>query len=144
RVARAGREAVARGRREGARDQPAVPGRNPRARRHPAARALNRRCLAAGAGGVRHQLSGTDIALSSNDRIQRRGGAMNVQVTGLLGLIVLVLDVYAIVKIVGSGASTGSKVLWVVLILLLPFIGLILWWLLGPGSPVRDSRVARR
>ena len=69
---------------------------------------------------------------------------MNVQVTGLLGLIVLILDVYAIVKIVGSGASTGSKVLWVVLILLLPFIGLILWWLFGPGSPVREARIARR
>jgi hypothetical protein len=59
---------------------------------------------------------------------------MNVEVTGLLGLSLLVLDVYAIVKIIGSGASTGSKVLWVVLILLLPLLGLILWWLLGPKS----------
>lgn len=41
-------------------------------------------------------------------------------------------DVYAIVKIVQSTASTGAKVLWVVLILLLPVLGLILWWLLGP------------
>jgi hypothetical protein len=41
----------------------------------------------------------------------------------LLGLIVLILDVYAIVKIVGGGRSTGQKVLWVVLILLLPLLG---------------------
>ncbi len=59
---------------------------------------------------------------------------MNVEVSGLLGLILLVLDVFAIVKTIGSGASTGTKVLWVVLILLLPLVGLILWWLLGPKS----------
>jgi hypothetical protein len=57
---------------------------------------------------------------------------MGIEVGGLLGLIILVLDVYAIVKVVGSSASTGTKVLWVVLILLLPVIGLILWALLGP------------
>jgi hypothetical protein len=62
---------------------------------------------------------------------------MNVEVSGLLGLILLVLDVFAIVKTIGSGASTGTKVLWVVLILLLPLLGLILWWLLGPKSPAR-------
>jgi hypothetical protein len=59
---------------------------------------------------------------------------MGIEVGGLLGLIILVLDVYAIVKTVGSGASTGSKVLWVVLILLLPVLGLILWALMGPKS----------
>jgi hypothetical protein len=62
---------------------------------------------------------------------------MNVEVSGLLGLILLVLDVFAIVKTIGSGASTGTKVLWVVLILLLPLVGLILWWLLGPKSATR-------
>lgn len=51
---------------------------------------------------------------------------------GLLGFVILVLDVYAIVKIVGSGASTGTKVLWIVLILLLPLLGVILWALFGP------------
>jgi hypothetical protein len=57
---------------------------------------------------------------------------MGIEVGGLLGLVILVLDVYAIVKVVGSSASTGTKVLWVVIILLLPVIGLILWALLGP------------
>ena len=59
---------------------------------------------------------------------------MGIEVGGLLGLIILVLDVYAIVKTIGSGASTGTKVLWVVLILLLPVLGLILWALMGPKS----------
>jgi hypothetical protein len=49
----------------------------------------------------------------------------------LLGLIILILDVWAIVRIVQSGAETGVKVLWVVVILLLPVLGLILWLLLG-------------
>ncbi|MCG6860926.1 MAG: PLDc N-terminal domain-containing protein [Chromatiaceae bacterium] len=56
---------------------------------------------------------------------------MGVEVGGLLGLIILILDVWAIVRIVQSGAETGVKVLWVVVILLLPVLGLILWLLLG-------------
>lgn len=57
---------------------------------------------------------------------------MGIEVGGLLGFIVLVLDIWAIVRVLQSGASTGSKVLWVVLILLMPVVGLILWWLMGP------------
>jgi hypothetical protein len=57
---------------------------------------------------------------------------MSIEVTGLFGLIWLALTVYAMVKIVQSHAGTGSKVLWIVLILLLPVLGLILWALLGP------------
>lgn len=50
---------------------------------------------------------------------------------GIIGLIILILDIIAIVEIVGSGKSTGEKVLWIVIILLLPLIGLILYYLLG-------------
>ena len=54
--------------------------------------------------------------------------------SGLIGLVILIADIYAIVKILGSGASTGAKVLWVIIILLLPVIGFILWLLMGPGG----------
>jgi hypothetical protein len=57
---------------------------------------------------------------------------VGIEVSGLLGLVILVLDIWAIVRTVQSGASTGSKVLWIVLILLLPVVGLLLWLLLGP------------
>ncbi len=57
---------------------------------------------------------------------------MGVEVTGLMGLIILVLAVWAIVNTAGSVASTGQKVLWIVLILVLPVIGFIFWFLLGP------------
>jgi len=54
------------------------------------------------------------------------------ELTGLFGLLLLIADVYAIVKVVGSAASTGAKVFWVVLIILLPLLGFLLWLLLGP------------
>lgn len=57
---------------------------------------------------------------------------MGIEVGGLIGLVILVLDVWAIVRIVQGGAGTGAKVFWVVLILLLPFIGLLIWLLAGP------------
>lgn len=52
---------------------------------------------------------------------------MGIEVTGLLGLIVLVLDVWAIVKTLDSRNTTGTKVFWILLILMLPVLGLILW-----------------
>ncbi|TVR83602.1 MAG: hypothetical protein EA405_03940 [Rhodospirillales bacterium] len=57
---------------------------------------------------------------------------MGIEVGGLLGLLLLVLNVYAIVKTVGSGASTGAKVFWVVIILIFPLLGFVLWLLFGP------------
>lgn len=54
--------------------------------------------------------------------------------SGIFGLIVLIADVYAIVKTIQSGASTGAKVFWVVIILLLPVLGFVLWLLFGPSS----------
>ena len=57
---------------------------------------------------------------------------MGIEVGGLGGLIILILNVYAIVKIIGSNASTASKVGWTVLVLLLPLVGVILWFLFGP------------
>jgi hypothetical protein len=59
---------------------------------------------------------------------------MGVEVGGLLGLIILIADVWAIVKTVQSGASTGAKVVWIVLILVLPVLGLLLWLLAGPKN----------
>jgi hypothetical protein len=52
---------------------------------------------------------------------------MGIEVTGLLGLIILVLDIWAIVKTLDSGNTTGAKVFWIILILLLPVLGFILW-----------------
>jgi len=50
---------------------------------------------------------------------------------GIFGLVILVLDIVAIVDCVQRSMDTGMKVLWIVLIVLLPIIGLILYFLLG-------------
>ena len=57
---------------------------------------------------------------------------MDIEVGGLFGLLILVGDVWAIINVVQSRTSTGGKVLWIVLVLLLPLIGLIIWLLAGP------------
>jgi hypothetical protein len=53
---------------------------------------------------------------------------------GLWGLIVLVADVWALVNILQSGADTGTKVLWTVLVIFLPVLGFILWYFIGPKT----------
>ena len=53
---------------------------------------------------------------------------------GLGGIIILIADVWAIVNIFQSGASTGNKVLWTVLVVVLPIVGFILWFFLGPRT----------
>lgn len=51
----------------------------------------------------------------------------------IVGLLIFIGDVYGIVRTLQSRAKTDQKILWVLLILLLPVIGLILWFLMGPG-----------
>ncbi|HEY2464313.1 MAG TPA: PLD nuclease N-terminal domain-containing protein [Steroidobacteraceae bacterium] len=53
---------------------------------------------------------------------------------GLFGLVVLIADVWAIVNIFQSGADTGNKVLWIVVVFLLPLLGFILWYIWGPKT----------
>jgi hypothetical protein len=57
---------------------------------------------------------------------------MGIEVGGLFGVLLLIADVWAIVKTVQSGASTGAKAFWVVLIIILPLLGFILWLIFGP------------
>ena len=55
---------------------------------------------------------------------------------GILGLLILIGDIWAIISIFQSGASNEKKALWIVLVVLLPVVGLILWYFLGPRSGV--------
>ncbi|MGR3761899.1 PLDc N-terminal domain-containing protein [Roseobacteraceae bacterium NS-SX3] len=57
---------------------------------------------------------------------------------GLLGLIILIADLYAIYQVLTSGASTAAKVIWTLVILILPVVGLIAWLIAGPrGSSAK-------
>lgn len=50
---------------------------------------------------------------------------------GILGLIVLVLDIIAIVDVVKSSMETGKKALWILGILIVPIIGMVLYFVIG-------------
>ena len=52
----------------------------------------------------------------------------------LFSLLVLVADVWAILNIAQSRESTAAKAVWIVLVLLLPVLGFIIWYFAGPKS----------
>lgn len=52
---------------------------------------------------------------------------------GIIGVLILIADIYAILQIVKSSASDGKKALWIAVVLVLPILGLIIWFLAGPG-----------
>ena len=58
-----------------------------------------------------------------------------MEVPGILGILILIADIYAILKIAKSSASDGKKALWIAIVLVLPILGVIVWYLLGPSRP---------
>jgi hypothetical protein len=56
---------------------------------------------------------------------------------GLLGLLHLIVAIWAIINIIGSGASTLGKIFWTLFVLLFPLVGLIVWFFVGPKSSSR-------
>jgi hypothetical protein len=50
----------------------------------------------------------------------------------LLGVGIFVADIWAIVKTLQSPVTPGTKALWVLVIFLLPVIGLVIWFFMGP------------
>ncbi|MHA6161314.1 PLDc N-terminal domain-containing protein [Pseudomonas sichuanensis] len=56
---------------------------------------------------------------------------------GLVGLVILALDIWAVLNVLKSGAEVGIKVLWILLIVLLPVLGLIIWAIAGPRGNLR-------
>ena len=52
----------------------------------------------------------------------------------VFGLIIFVLDIWAIASIINSGASGGKKIIWVLVVAILPVVGLIAWWFAGPKA----------
>lgn len=52
----------------------------------------------------------------------------------IIGLIIFVLDIFAIIKIIQSSASGLEKILWILGVLIFPVLGLIVWFFAGPGD----------
>ena len=57
---------------------------------------------------------------------------MNFGYGGIVGLLILAGDIWAIINIFQSPASNEKKLMWILVVVLLPLLGLILWFLLGP------------
>jgi hypothetical protein len=91
-----------------------------------------RNCLAIAASGQRGAaLKGANDAEGENSTMFYTG------YNSLFGLLVLAGDIWAIINIFQSSASNERKLLWTLVVVLLPLLGLILWYFLGP----RDGRV---
>ncbi|MFC3527569.1 PLDc N-terminal domain-containing protein [Paracoccus mangrovi] len=52
----------------------------------------------------------------------------------IFGIIIFALDVWAIASIINTNESNGTKLLWILLVALLPVVGLIIWWFAGPKA----------
>ena len=54
--------------------------------------------------------------------------------TAIFSLLILIADIWAIINIIQSNESAGTKALWVVLVLVLPILGLVIWYFSGPKA----------
>ena len=52
----------------------------------------------------------------------------------ILGVLILIGDIWALLNILQSSVGNDKKLLWVVVVVLLPVIGLILWFFMGPRN----------
>ncbi len=52
----------------------------------------------------------------------------------ILGIIIFALDVWAIASVINTNETTGTKILWIALIAILPVLGLIIWYFAGPKA----------
>lgn len=57
-----------------------------------------------------------------------------MEIGGLFGVIILLADIFAIIKVWKSRAPDSHKILWIIAIALLPVIGLVVWYFAGPGD----------
>ena len=55
----------------------------------------------------------------------------------LFGIVILVMDIWAIAQVINTNEGTGTKLLWILLIAILPILGLIIWYFAGPKSNLK-------
>ncbi len=53
---------------------------------------------------------------------------------GIIGLVVLILDIIAIVSILGAAKDVAWKLIWTLVVLVLPVLGMLLYFLIGKGT----------
>jgi len=59
---------------------------------------------------------------------------MSIEISGLGGLLLMALNIWAFVSIIGSSDSVVHKVLWCLSVLILPLVGFLIWLIAGPRA----------
>ena len=59
---------------------------------------------------------------------------MSIGYNSLWGLLVLAADIWAIINIFQSSVSNEKKLIWTIAVVLLPVLGFVLWFFLGPRN----------
>lgn len=57
---------------------------------------------------------------------------LGLGISSVFAAIALFVYVWAIINVFQSQATKINKVIWILLVLALPLLGLILWFILGP------------
>jgi hypothetical protein len=52
----------------------------------------------------------------------------------LIGIITLLLTIWALIGILTSGVQPLEKLIWVLVVIIMPIVGFVLWYLIGPGK----------
>lgn len=52
----------------------------------------------------------------------------------IFGIIVFVLDVWAIASIINTNEPMNKKILWIAIVAILPIVGFIAWYFFGPKA----------
>ena len=57
-----------------------------------------------------------------------------VTTLSLTGAVILILDIFAIVSVLVGTSGVMRKLLWIAVILLLPILGMVLYFLIGRSA----------
>ena len=61
-----------------------------------------------------------------------------LSLVGIAVVVILLLDAAVMLRVLTSRAVMSAKLLWIALVLLLPLIGAILWFVFGAEQAERD------
>jgi len=59
---------------------------------------------------------------------------MDYRFGSVIGLLIFILDIVAIIEIFKSGKDMMTKILWTLLILVFPLVGLLIYYFFGRGK----------
>jgi hypothetical protein len=67
-----------------------------------------------------------------DNALRKESRTMNFGYNSLWGVLILAGDIWAIINILQSSISDGKRLIWTIAVVLLPVLGLLLWYFLGP------------